>query len=470
MKLKATILAAVLVVLGAVGVAFAATADLGGTSWKVVGYNNGSYNTLTPVMNSDAVRVVFGRDGKMSAMSGRNGYTANYSVVGAGQRTLRISKPAATASRVTYATTAERAQETAIMRAMNSATHFRLAGGQLDLLRNDGSLAATLLTTDEATVIARREAILDRNATTIAHVRAAEKMPVVRTASIMENSTMPMYSTTSMPTYVNTASVNSIAPCATTASMPVVRTASVETRGVQSYAVNVPVAVPAPEVRTVNVPATIPVTEVTTITVPSTIQAAEVRTVNRSALEVISTSCNQYGQYEASQVVRTASVPSVSRGTEVHMVTIPITVPAPEVRTVNIPVSIPVTEVTTATVPQTIQAAEVRAVGTTDMEVVRTASVVAEPTFVRTASVSTMPVERVTVWRSGNREARFENANADMTVLYIDGEAHNLRRVMTNNGTSFVSVDDPRTVVWDRGDRRVITVRGVEYPDFVVVR
>ena len=154
------LLAALLVVLGS-GVALAGVADLGGTSWRVVAYNVGKYNTLTPVEGDHEVMVTFGKNGRVSG-AGINGFTAHYSATRSrnGRNAIAISN-VSLGHRSAYRTAAERGQERNIVHALNGAVAYRMAGGQLDLLYRNGRIAATLLTTDEAKVEVRRENILD---------------------------------------------------------------------------------------------------------------------------------------------------------------------------------------------------------------------------------------------------------------------------------------------------------------------
>ena len=154
------ILAALFIVLGA-GAAFAGVADLGGTSWRVVAYNVGKVNTLTPVEGEHVIHVVFGKNGHISG-SGVNGFTANYSAMhsrSSGRNSIEI-RNTSLGNRHKYSNTAMRNQEREILEAMRGAVSYRMAGGQLDLLYRNGRIAATLLTTDEISVETRRENIL----------------------------------------------------------------------------------------------------------------------------------------------------------------------------------------------------------------------------------------------------------------------------------------------------------------------
>ena len=185
------ILAVLLVILGA-GAASAGVADLGGTSWRVVAYNVGKLNTLTPVEGEQDIRVVFGKNGHISG-AGVNGFTAHYSAMRSrnrGRNSIEI-RNASLANRRAYGSAALRRQEQEILQAMRGAVAYRMAGGQLDLLYRNGRIAATLLTTDDMSVEVRRENILSHANLAVPydryHVQNVSNVAVANTYTVYRN-------------------------------------------------------------------------------------------------------------------------------------------------------------------------------------------------------------------------------------------------------------------------------------------
>lgn len=191
MRIRGLMLATLLAVLGMVGVAFANVGDVGGTSWRVVAYNIGQHNNLTHVSNNNEILVNFGQNGRVTG-HGQSSFAANYSVM-RGQHRIHISNPGMTARNVSQRSTAATYEERAIMQAFRNATHFRMAGGQLDLLYSDGRIAATLLTTNEQAVIARRAELLGNSRIAVASVPSSANVIQLQSVSSATVRTYTVY-------------------------------------------------------------------------------------------------------------------------------------------------------------------------------------------------------------------------------------------------------------------------------------
>lgn len=120
---------------GTVRATLAAQAQtLAGSSWRVVGINNGRGGVVGLVAGS-AVTMSFSADGRASGSAGCNQYTAGYVAEGA---KLRFSPPAST--RKMCVGDDLMAQEHGFLQALESVATMRVEGDRLDMRNGQGSL------------------------------------------------------------------------------------------------------------------------------------------------------------------------------------------------------------------------------------------------------------------------------------------------------------------------------------------
>lgn len=67
--------------------------------------------------------------------------------------------------------------------------------------------------------------------------------------------------------------------------------------------------------------------------------------------------------------------------------------------------------------------------------------------------------ERTALFGIGRRDGR------DLPQLAIGERRHDLRQVPAASGARYEAIDDPRTTVWNKGDRATVTVGGVAWPE-----
>ena len=105
---------------------------LSGTSWNVTSYNNGKGGVTTLVSDSE-LTLEFGEDGTVSGSGGVNRYNGSYEVDGAGIAIgpLALTKMAGEPDLME--------QEAAFVKALESATQWKVVRGQLELRDADGS-------------------------------------------------------------------------------------------------------------------------------------------------------------------------------------------------------------------------------------------------------------------------------------------------------------------------------------------
>ncbi len=129
--------------LGADGAVLATLAkqvrELGGTSWKATGINNGKGGVVS-VASGSTVSLAFGTDGRASGSAGCNNFTAGYTAEGSN---LRFGPAAVTRKMCAEAAVME--QEAAFLKALESVATSRLEADKLELRRADGALAATFM-------------------------------------------------------------------------------------------------------------------------------------------------------------------------------------------------------------------------------------------------------------------------------------------------------------------------------------
>jgi heat shock protein HslJ len=111
------------------------SAALSGTSWIVIGYNNGKQAVVSTMAGTD-LTANFGADGNLSGNGGCNTYSATYKVDGD-----KISIGPAVTTRMACEQ-AVMDQEQQYLAALQSAATYRIDGSKLELRMADGALAA----------------------------------------------------------------------------------------------------------------------------------------------------------------------------------------------------------------------------------------------------------------------------------------------------------------------------------------
>ncbi len=115
--------------------AAAGSSALPGSSWVVLGYNNGKQAVVSTMAGTD-LTANFGADGMLSGNSGCNEYSATYKIDGD-----KISiGPAATTRKACEQAIMD--QETQYLTALSTAATYRIDGSKLELRTADGALAA----------------------------------------------------------------------------------------------------------------------------------------------------------------------------------------------------------------------------------------------------------------------------------------------------------------------------------------
>jgi len=113
-----------------------ASNELGGTSWEVIGYNNGK-EAVVSVQLDTAITAVFSVEGQISGNSGCNDYNGSYTTDG---DTITIGPLAAT--RMFCAEEGVMDQEAAYLAALETAGTYSISGDKMELRTEEGALAA----------------------------------------------------------------------------------------------------------------------------------------------------------------------------------------------------------------------------------------------------------------------------------------------------------------------------------------
>jgi heat shock protein HslJ len=111
--------------------------DLSGTSWEVIGYNNGK-QAVTSVLAGSTLTADFGKDGTLSGNSGCNTYNGPYTVSG---NQIKIG-PLATTRMACSEPAGVMEQEAQYLAALETAATYQIEGVALELRTKDGALAA----------------------------------------------------------------------------------------------------------------------------------------------------------------------------------------------------------------------------------------------------------------------------------------------------------------------------------------
>ncbi|MFH1086152.1 MAG: META domain-containing protein [Chloroflexota bacterium] len=109
--------------------------ELGGTAWRVTGYNNGRQAVVSVLAGVD-LTANLGADGRLTGWAGCNTYTASYEASGT---TIQIG-PAPATRKVCAEPAGVMDQEAQYLRALETAATFSLDGDTLELRTADGAL------------------------------------------------------------------------------------------------------------------------------------------------------------------------------------------------------------------------------------------------------------------------------------------------------------------------------------------
>jgi heat shock protein HslJ len=115
----------------------AVSQDLAGTSWNVIGYNNGK-QAVTSVIAGTEMDIQFGADGTVSGNSGCNTYSGSYTVTG---NQIQIG-PLASTMMACGDPTGIMEQEQQYLAALQTAATYQIEDNVLELRTEDGALAA----------------------------------------------------------------------------------------------------------------------------------------------------------------------------------------------------------------------------------------------------------------------------------------------------------------------------------------
>lgn len=125
---------------GAVVASFAPQSlALDGTSWRVIGYNNGR-QAVVSVLSGTELSMAFAADGRVSGSAGCNNYTGSYTASGS---SLTFG-PAATTRRMCAQPEGVMEQEQGFLNALATVATIRQDGGRAELRTADGALAVNL--------------------------------------------------------------------------------------------------------------------------------------------------------------------------------------------------------------------------------------------------------------------------------------------------------------------------------------
>ena len=115
----------------------ATSQDLSGTTWDVIGYNNGK-QAVVSVLAGTEMDIQFGKDGTVSGKSGCNTYNGPYTVTGS---QIKIG-PLASTMMACSDPAGIMDQEQQYLTALGTAATYQIEGNVLELRTADGALAA----------------------------------------------------------------------------------------------------------------------------------------------------------------------------------------------------------------------------------------------------------------------------------------------------------------------------------------
>jgi len=114
---------------------------LAGTSWTVIGYNNGKEAVVSVIIGTE-LTAVFGEDGTVSGSAGCNDYNAPYEVDDDGNISIG---PAATTRKMCSEPEGVMEQESQYLAALGTAATYRMEADRLELRTAEGALAADFM-------------------------------------------------------------------------------------------------------------------------------------------------------------------------------------------------------------------------------------------------------------------------------------------------------------------------------------
>jgi heat shock protein HslJ len=115
----------------------AESGELAGTSWDVIGYNNGREAVVSVIIGTE-MTATFGEDGSLAGSAGCNNYNATYELSG---ETISIG-PAATTRKFCAEPEGIMEQEQEYLAALQTAATYSIRGDRLELRTATGALAA----------------------------------------------------------------------------------------------------------------------------------------------------------------------------------------------------------------------------------------------------------------------------------------------------------------------------------------
>lgn len=131
-----------LILLDAAGAVLASltrqSTDLAGTTWLVIGYNNGKQAVASVVLGS-SLTLTFSADGKLAGSAGCNQYNAGYTASG---QAISVGRIAATRMMCAHPEGVME-QESAYLQALEKAAVARIDGDRLELRSTEGALLVT---------------------------------------------------------------------------------------------------------------------------------------------------------------------------------------------------------------------------------------------------------------------------------------------------------------------------------------
>ncbi len=114
------------------------SSELAGTSWVVIGHNNGRGGVVSSIISTE-MTAVFGADATVSGSAGCNRYSAEYQVDGNG---ISIGLPIAT-RRFCAEPEGIMEQEQEYLTALSTAATYRMTDNRMEMRTAEGSIAAT---------------------------------------------------------------------------------------------------------------------------------------------------------------------------------------------------------------------------------------------------------------------------------------------------------------------------------------
>jgi heat shock protein HslJ len=111
--------------------------SLAGSNWDAISYNNGR-QAVVSLISGTSITIRFGEDGRLTGHAGCNAYFAAYTAAG---QAITIHPPGAT-RRACAQPTGVMEQEALYLRALATATQYRMSGSRLELRDAHGSLVA----------------------------------------------------------------------------------------------------------------------------------------------------------------------------------------------------------------------------------------------------------------------------------------------------------------------------------------